>query len=233
MTVFSNFCKYGIVAAGGAAPVPVAPDPYFSNVVLLLHCEGSNGGTTFTDSGPDSRTVSVSGAAVTSTTRSKWGSSSLSLPSNGYLSVPASSAWDFDAVDGTVEFWSYFTSITYPYPIIGTVEPSGNWFVYPRATGKIYIGINGVNEVSTAAGVITLNTWQFMMFQKIGSTTKIFVDGTEVLSTGTDVWPSGNDVFYIGGSPSISTNVSFMDDIRVTRGVGRPNSVPIGPFPDS
>ena len=47
-------------AAGG--------DPYFANVSLLLHCDGSSGSTTFTDHSSAARTVSPQGNANINTT---------------------------------------------------------------------------------------------------------------------------------------------------------------------
>ena len=62
-----------------ATTTPVAGDPHFANVSLLLHMNGSNGSTSFVDSGPLQKTVTAHGGAQVSTSQSKFGGGSLSL----------------------------------------------------------------------------------------------------------------------------------------------------------
>ena len=46
-------------------------DPYWSSVVLLLHCDGTNGSTTFTDSSSSNKTATANGNAQITTTNPK------------------------------------------------------------------------------------------------------------------------------------------------------------------
>lgn len=67
----------------------IAGDPYFSSVVLLLHCDGSNGGTTFTDHSSAARTLTASGNTNTSTAQYKFGTASGRWDGSGdHLSCP-------------------------------------------------------------------------------------------------------------------------------------------------
>lgn len=79
---FGKFGKFGntffnqsqlLGSSGGSA---VESDPFFSSVSLLLHMEGANGSTTFTDSSSNSRTVTAGGDAKISTAQKKYGNSS-------------------------------------------------------------------------------------------------------------------------------------------------------------
>lgn len=90
-------------AAGGV------PDPDFASVELLLHGNGANGGTTFTDSSAAARTFTFSGNAQTSTTQVKFGSASLKFDGTGdYIQTPYDTTdfkwWDSDF---TIEAWVY------------------------------------------------------------------------------------------------------------------------------
>ncbi len=65
-------------------------DPYFSSVVLLMHMDGANGSTTFTD--VIGHTVTPNGKVSITTTTSKFGGSSASFDgTSAYLSIPYSS----------------------------------------------------------------------------------------------------------------------------------------------
>ncbi len=79
-----------------------------SNLSLLLHMDGTNGSTTFTDSSPNSHTITASGSASISTTQYKFGTAS------GYfstafdcLTIPDSSVFDLSGGVWTIGFWIY------------------------------------------------------------------------------------------------------------------------------
>ena len=70
-------------------------DTSWNDVVLLLPCDGADGGTTFTDYSPKRKTVSVGGGAHTEVDQYKFGTASLQLDGSGdYLEVADSAAWD-------------------------------------------------------------------------------------------------------------------------------------------
>ena len=75
---------------------------------ILLHMDGSNGGTTFTDvnAGGVSNTWSALSDAVTTTAAAKFGPSSLNSGAGGFgISTSAKSALDPGTGDFTVDFW--------------------------------------------------------------------------------------------------------------------------------
>jgi hypothetical protein len=59
--------RAALMASGGA---------YLANVSFLLHMDGTNGSTTFTDSGPNGLTVGAYGNAQISTAQSVFGGAS-------------------------------------------------------------------------------------------------------------------------------------------------------------
>ena len=60
-------------------------DQYAAQRVLLLHFDGADGSTTFTDSSPAGRTITAIGSPTITTSASQFGGSSLNLPGNSRL----------------------------------------------------------------------------------------------------------------------------------------------------
>lgn len=87
----------------------IAGDPHFANVVVLLHCDGTNGGTVFTDSSIYARTITRSGAPTTSTAQKKFGTASLDARAGaGYLTYALAAEVNFTAsTQWTVDGWIY------------------------------------------------------------------------------------------------------------------------------
>ena len=97
-------------------------DPYFQNVSLLMHMEGSNGGTTFTDSSNYAMVPTVVGGAVTSTSQFKFGTASAYYNgTNSNLTFPYSSLHSLATGDFTVEAWVYPVTGT-TFMLIGNIS---------------------------------------------------------------------------------------------------------------
>jgi hypothetical protein len=75
---------------------------------LLLHMDGSNGSTTFTDSSSNALTVTANGNAQISTAQSKFGGASAAFDGDGdFLSIASNVAFAFGAAAFTIECWAY------------------------------------------------------------------------------------------------------------------------------
>ena len=75
---------------------------------LLLHCDGADDGTTFTDSADSAprHTITANGDVTNTRAVRKIGDSSIKFDGTGdYLSIPHSSDWDFGTGNYTVELW--------------------------------------------------------------------------------------------------------------------------------
>ena len=84
-------------------------DPNFANVSLLLHGDGANNSTTFTDSSSNNFTLSRVGDVKISTTQSKFGGSSIFFDGAGdYLTLANNSVFTFPS-SFTVEAWVFPT----------------------------------------------------------------------------------------------------------------------------
>jgi hypothetical protein len=208
-------------------------DPYYSSVILLLHMDGSNGSTTFTDNSPSPKTLTANGNAQVNTSVVKFGTGSYAGDGSGdYATATVSGGLGAGLL--TVEYWMYLTS-------------DAGYLFNSRSSGT---GGDGIDiavraQVSTAAlnifgqyGGFALNTWTHVAIVRGTSSWYRFFDGVlyDTSNSGLGVNFNGPD-FTIGGSPygNVGYLNGYMDDLRITRGVARYTSSftpPTAPYPN-
>lgn len=201
----------------------MAGDANYASVSLLLHADGANGSTTFTDSGPLALTPSsVGGTICISTTQSKWGGASLDALRKGEL-IYNSSGFAFGTGDFTIEGWARWNTASgaQQWGLLQASTPSGyatsgGLSIYAGATGKW--AIYGYAESSLP---ITTGAWHHFAVVRTGTTLKLYVNGVSVFSTTNSVNYTGTYA-VIGGYYSTAYRAdAYLDDIRVTKGVAR------------
>lgn len=155
-----------------------------------------------------------------------------------YFSVPNSASWNFTSASGTIEMWVNLPS-GYAFQSLVGQSSAGNdhkWFTYVYADGKIGIGINGTNEIVSAAGVFVANQWNHVAFVHNGVNTYIYYNGTLVASDNAKVvFTNTTDPLYVGNLAISGANKTYFDEIRVTTGIARYSgssfAVPTDVFP--
>ena len=220
-------------------------DIYATNNSLLLHFDGANGSTTFTDSSPNALTVTANNATIsTSNTMSGFGQVGSFTGSSSYLTVPSSSPFIFGTGDFTIEFWLYLNSSS-GVQVIYDSRPISGGGLFPT----IYYTANSVRYYQSQADRITssaisLNTWYHVAVVRSSSVTRMYLNGTQTGSSYADTnnyscgtgrpW-IGADSFNGGSAPANFFN-GKLDDLRITNGVARYTAnftVPTAPFPNS
>lgn len=225
--------------------VPSDGDPHISAVLMLLHCDGVDGSTTFTDSSRAPKTVTAYGNAKVSTAQSKWGGASLALDGSGsYISSPASIDYAFGTGDFCLEAWVRLAA----YP-----TSEGILFSLRNPTAGAYSNltkINSAGKVGWSDGIawrestsaIALHQWAHIAFSRAGGVFRIFIDGVKSYEGVHPVDISGARVMQFGaydadtGVPVGGFLAGFADDLRITKGVARYTAdftPPAGPFPNS
>ena len=198
---------------------------------LMLHCDGSNSGTTFTDSSFTPHTVTANGGAITSTTQKKFGTASMYTSGNSdFLSIPNSADFNFGNGDFTVEAWIYHTGTTGYQTIATKTGASSNstyWqFRYFGASGNFDFWVTGdTNGVTFAPGSqLTVNTWNHLAISRDGNNWYGFVNGVKIGATQvnsftiTDV----DGLLEIGGPGWLGQPfIGYIDELRISKGVGR------------
>ena len=211
-------------------------DPYFANVSLLLHMDGTNGSTTFTDSGPNARTMTASNASISTTgTMSGFGQVGIFNGTSAYVYTSSSIA--LNSNDFTIEFWCYPLDVrTFSLYDSRTNEtnPNGNGFVIGTNSSQQWVIYQASNRI--VGPTVTANAWSFISVQRIGTAVKMFLNGTQIGSTYTTSSSFSDGAFLIGTDYPKNARFFYgrIDDFRVTiGGTARPTTTPTGPFPNS
>ena len=222
-------------------------DSNYNSVSLLLHCDGTNGSTTFTDNGPGARTVSRTGTPTITTAQSKWGGASADIAGSGnYLTSAAGSQWDFGTGAFCVEMWVRSTS-TATFQTVASSNTwstgDGDWALYTRHGGFQKVTFTykqDINFVQVDSSTINVHdgSWHHVAVTRSGSTIRIFVDGAQ-LGSATYAGQLGRSdkTLTLGAHPGDSRSFTGnLDDIRITKGVARYTAAftaPTEAFPDS
>jgi hypothetical protein len=217
-------------------------DPDSSSNVLLLHCDGINGSTTITDSSPAARTVTAFGSAQLSTAQSKFGSASLLFNgSNSYISAPTGVDFQFPG-DFTIEAWVYPTTASLTSGAVGVIF--SHYAVTTNLTGLVLYQQNQTvrffsnGDRITSSAVLLANTWQHVAVSRVGTSIRLFVNGTQQGTTYVAASNYSDGRCFIGRDSITATQYfsGSMDEIRITKGVGRYASnfiVPSAAFPET
>jgi len=214
---------------------PSAGDPYFSNVTLLLHFDGSNGGTTFTDSSGNC-TITPNANATTTTSVVKYGTASLNASGGNayvYVSSATTGVADFGTGDFTVEMFVYRTTSGRDifFDTRQNAQSTGHFYLATPSSGNnLQIVIDGTAYNSTAT--IATNQWVHIAASRESGTVRGFIDGTLVStnSDSTSITDGTNGTYppIIGTTGNLWGTASstpaldgYMDELRITKGVAR------------
>jgi hypothetical protein len=211
---------------GGAADGGAAADPYFPNVTLLLHMNGSNGGTTFVDDSNIANVVTAYNNAQISTAQTKWGVSSALFNGTGsYLRID-DGTWAQLSTVCTVEMWFYATTHdTAGRHLISksTYGQNFSWGIkFTKSSIAVYTNNTNSSCISTAIDV-TANTWHHVAFTNDpGTGIKIWFNGVQVGSNANAVVTNASGNVAIG---AVNWNVpteffqGYIDEVRITKAV--------------
>jgi hypothetical protein len=201
------------------------------NPALLLHTDGVNAGTTFTDSSLNNFAFTASNGATTSTAQKQFGTASLlgtfaTSNSAGFVANANQSALNIGTKNFTLDFWwrptsgsNYQSPADFNYTTGILIQASN------AAVPVLQIYNNGAVQI-TASVATSLNTWHYIKLYRQGTTLALMQDGVLVgtgpsnsidISSATAKWGFGA---YAGvgdtlGNYGVSGN---MDEIRLLIG---------------
>lgn len=212
----------------------VGGDPFYSAVSMLLPMDGTNGSTTFTDSGPNALTVTAVGSPTTSTTQLKFGTSAAAVGGTNYLTLPNnSSLFDFGLGDFTIEFWFYYSSSQSGQIQVAVRSANQSGSISPwllnKKSGTNYMafswtsgGASWVLDEKVGTVAMTPNTWNHIAIVRRSGTFYSYINGTQDWSdstSSTSAIQAGGDVLAIGRWPKYanSPGTYYIDDFRISR----------------
>lgn len=232
------------LGAGGGSG---GADPYFANVVLLLHGDGTNGGTTFTDSSSKNRTPSSIANVTTSNEQTIFGQNTIKSinerPDSGGSVLEYASSLDFAASQTfTVEFQIYLpSSFSQPYfmargPGMGGYAAINDSFT-PIPGGHL---LAFTNYPGNPGGYLTPNTWNYVAYSASATATNLYINGTRVDSQGPgtpDPNPYPFSIVGVPGRTDLTAAPGYLAEIRFTQGIARYSgaTIPVqsAPWPNS
>ncbi|MBJ2162872.1 LamG domain-containing protein [Acidovorax sp. IB03] len=202
--------------------LPVAGDPHYANVSLLLHFDGADGSTTFVDSSPRPKTATVIGGVKISTAQSQFGGASSQFDgSDDELFFASNSDFGFGTGDFALEAWvrrKNADCAIFDLRVTGT--DASAMVGYISATGYLAWWDNSARISATE--YIPMDTWTHVAYCRAAGVLTMYVGG---VATRSDV--KGSDMgsaraLRIGRDAGGNADFyGHLDDIRVTKGVSR------------
>lgn len=215
-----------------------ANDPYWTSVSLLNSYENNLG---FIDSSTNNFVVTpVNSARTNSRTPFSTGSSFyFNVATSDHILLPAGqTAFTLGTGAFTIEFWTYVSAISGNQCFVDMrFSAIGDLGIVIYLNGNTLTFFTGSAARITSVGAVTAGAWTHIALARSGTSTKLFVNGTQVGSTYTDSNSYIANTPYIsrfyetsGGSGSIT---GFMTNVRIVKGTAvytsnfTPSTVPL------
>jgi hypothetical protein len=213
-------------AAGGKKAFEVYPVSE-QGTSLLLHFDGTNGSTTFTDSSSNGLTATAEGTAEISTAESQFGGASGYFDGGGYLSIAADSALDLSGADFCIELWAYPNALASAAALISqglpdtiencwSLEPSGSNIAFFASAGDPGQTIDLVLSGSLATG-----EWSHIAVTCESGTARLFINGALVDSASLSLASTAGTPLIVGAGwydPATRGADCYIDELRITKG---------------
>ena len=221
-------------------------DVHFPKVKLLLPFGGSNGVASTSDSSNSNTSISFQGSSTISTAQSKFGSSSLYVPTSDPAGIYFGGAGTTIQLTGdfAFEWWFYRVQVSLTNgqtfgPIYGTSNYSnpsagshagllianhydGAASLYASDSGSGWNLVSDGNLTTAALG--TVGQWVHMALTRSGTTWNYYVDGTRTYtaSLGSSTIATPGSYITLGNAWGSSSNAEgYYDDFRITQGLAR------------
>jgi hypothetical protein len=227
MLAVTNLC-------GFASPPEIGGNDSFTT--LLLHCEGADASTTFTNSAVGGTSpLTPFGNAQIDTAQAKFGSASMLLDGTGdFIIANGSADFTMGTGDFTIDLQARPSAISGTQYLIdfraaaAGVSPS----IYIDTSGNLRFAHTGTDRI-TGATALSTSAFSYVQVVRLSGTTRLYLNGVQ---QGSDYADSTN--YAIGASRPVigcdwaGTNLftGWMDEIRVSKGIARSIVPPTAPW---
>lgn len=229
--------------SGGSSNYLIPP---FADVSSLLHFNGTNGSTTFTDQ-VAGNTWTANNATISTANYLFGGASGLFTgASNSSIKMPTNSGYNVGSGDWTIEFAinptgthqtgaRIFQSRDGDVYAGFSITTSGQAIIlYMSSTGSSWDLISGATLYT-----MTVGTWTRILLQRSTGVLSAFANGNLVYTntsfTGTPYYNSGDSAVIGGNATGTSRSIAaYVDEFRFTKGLALVLSYPLvtGEFPN-
>jgi len=220
----ASFTVTAVATTYQPTPLLAHFDEYSDDTVLLLHCEGSDASTTFTDSSKYNAGASVTNAEI-DTAQYKVGASSGLLVGTGNVAFGDSTEWALGTGNFCFEGWIRLNSLPAASEVVylinkGGTAANGITLGVARTSGgalQLDCNINTTNY--QRAFSFSTGVWYHLCVNREGSSSGnvlLFVDGTQqgaAISDNSNI-TNAVDVYIGDGNPTGLDG--WVDEIRVS-----------------
>ena len=195
-----------------------------TNPQVLLHMDGADNSTTFTDDGTGNHLITRYGDAKISTAQSQFGGASAYFDGSGdYLKVANSEAFNFGSGNFTIDFWMYPTAVGGSQRTV--IDNNTSIVVATGSDSKLkyYLGTTAPWNLllgGTGTTTITANSWYHIAMVRNGSAWSFYVNGSldySMTSASSLATPTTYPL-YIMSSGGSYINIGYIDEFRITKG---------------
>lgn len=198
-----------------------------ANTMFLLHCDGTDGSTTITDSstgGAESpHTQTAVADAQIDTAQSKFGGASLLFDGTGdRVTSPDSNDYDFSG-DFTVDFWMRPATVGTSVMIANCDANNGSdgWHIAQSgATGLLFAAMfsGGWGVYSSKTHSMSADTWYHIAIVRSGSTITWYQDGTSIGTSSYGSAITSSRALQLGANPTTNTELynGHLDEVRIS-----------------
>lgn len=185
---------------------------------LMLHMDGADTSTTFTDSSSNPKTVNVTNNTQIDTGQSKFGgASALFDGADDDLNVADNADFNIDTQDFTIDFWVRFNTQTAESMMFRFLASNNLYLSANALAGRFDFNLAGTTKsYSTAA---TTATWYHIAVTRASGTVRFFFDGTQ---NSTDLTASGDVTqgeWRVGQFPATGIDLDgWIDEYRIVVG---------------
>lgn len=212
-------------SGSGAGCVQLGNDG-FTNV--LLHFDGANASTTFTDTGVGTgapHTFSVTSPAQLDTSQKEFGTASGKFDgTSGYIQTPSGTSLNLGTT-WTIDFWVRFNALTANSTPVSRISSAGGtpgWYISINASAKLTWISNANSVLITSTATILSATWTHVAIVTASGTTTMYINGT---SSGTTATAQTDTAVPLVLGAIFSTGGNYfngwIDEFRLSPGVAR------------
>lgn len=235
---------------------PVAVDANFANVTVLIHGDDQEAYSAAlpissqhwrnTASGSHSFPFGIgssNGPVLSQSVTPKFGATCIKVGNTGIGTNSVGADFSFGTGDFTIEGWFYFTSLGISNIIDCRATSSSNGVIptiYCLSNlGSMRYLVNSVDRITGANGTLTANTWTHIALSRVSGNTYLYANGVQAGSTYVDAnnYTAATVQCFWGSSSNGSQITGYMQELRVTKGVGRYSgatcTVPTSKFADT
>lgn len=198
----------------------------------LLHMNGTDGSTTFTDE--SGKTWTAQGNAQIDTAQSVFGGASMLLDGTGdYLSTPDHADFELGSGDFTVDFRVRFNSISAPHALVGKWSTAGSprsWLIYLNDANTLQFywstngSVGGTGSPKSFSWTPSTATWYHVACTRAAGSLRMFINGSQIGATesvSATFFDGAADVTVGGTHNGAALLNGWIDELRISKGIAR------------